>query len=263
MTKPKTDPKPLPNTDLKAESPESIRRRRIISIIAIAVLIGLMIALYFVAREPLEQLKDNPDAFRDWIYAQGFWGPVVFFLLMVAQIIVAVIPAGPIELAAGYIFGIWGGTGLCLAGGVVGGAIVFFLVKRFGYKLITAFISQEKINSLRFLQNSKKLNFFVFLFFFIPGAPKDVLTYFVPLTPMKFKDFIWISNVARIPTFLLSVAGGASLGEEYYIIGAVLIGVSLLAGAIGMIIFGKIEAKENKALEEKTSLKEKTSQPQQ
>ena len=60
------------------------------------------------------------DAVRAWVDAQGPLAPVAMGALVVAQIVVAVLPGEPVELAAGYLFGFWEGTAVCLAGGLVG-----------------------------------------------------------------------------------------------------------------------------------------------
>jgi membrane protein DedA with SNARE-associated domain len=73
---------------------------------------------------------------------------------------------------AGYAFGIWEGTLLCLVGAVIGSIIVFALVRHFGVKLVEVFYPREKIMSLRFLQNKKRMNLLVILILLIPGTPR-------------------------------------------------------------------------------------------
>ena len=52
------------------------------------------------------------------------------------QIVVAFIPGEPFEIAAGYAFGFWQGTLLCLIGSALASALVMVLVKKWGTKLI-------------------------------------------------------------------------------------------------------------------------------
>ena len=56
--------------------------------------------------------------------------------ISVLQIVVAIIPGEPIELFAGYAYGFWLGTLLCEAGILIGGALVFGFVRRFGRKAV-------------------------------------------------------------------------------------------------------------------------------
>lgn len=49
----------------------------------------------------------------------------------------------PLEIGAGYAFGVWEGTGLCLLGALVGSALVFILVRSLGSKVAYAFFSHD------------------------------------------------------------------------------------------------------------------------
>lgn len=108
---------------------------------------------------------------------------------MCFQVVVAVLPGEPIEIGAGVAFGVWQGLGLCLIGAALGSTIIFLFTKKLGIKLVEVFVPLEKIRQLKFLQNNRRLHVLVFLLFWIPGVPKDVLTYFVGLTEMKLPAF--------------------------------------------------------------------------
>ena len=72
------------------------------------------------------------------------------------------------------------------------------------------------MKKFRFLQDEKKLEFWVFFLFLIPGIPKDMLTYIIPLTPMQGKQFILLATLARLPALAASVLVGDSLAEGRY-----------------------------------------------
>ena len=115
---------------------------------------------------------------------------------------------------------------LCYAGVALASALVFQLTRRFGVKLVEVFVSREKINQLRFLNTEKKRNRLIFLLFFIPGTPKDLLTYFVGLTDIRLGTFLAISLIARIPSVLSSTFGGHLLGEGNYLAAIILYAVT-------------------------------------
>ena len=94
------------------------------------------------------------------------------------------------------------GTGLCLLGALLGSVTVFLFVKKFGMRFVALFVSEEKIRSLKFLQNEKRLNLIAYILFLIPGTPKDVMTYIVGLTPMKLSFWIFITLTAVSYTHL-------------------------------------------------------------
>ena len=71
---------------------------------------------------------------------------------------------------------------------------------------------RDRIRSLRFLQDSRRLNLLTFIVFFIPGTPKDLLSYFIGLTDMKLGTWLCITAVARIPSIVTSTVTGDALG---------------------------------------------------
>ena len=176
------------------------------------------------------------EGLRDYIQSFGAAGWLVFLILQFLQVFIALIPGELLESVAGFAFGPVLGTGLCYIGITLASTVVFMLTRRFGVKLVELFISREKINQLRFLNTEKKRNLLIFLLFFIPGTPKDLLTYFVGLTEIQLGAFLMISSLARIPSVISSTFGGHLLGEGNYI-GAVILyaatGVISLLGLVG------------------------------
>lgn len=221
------------------------KTKKIISLVSILLFILIIAFLGWLIGDPMIRFMSQPEGFRQWVDSHGIWGPLLFILMMALQIIVAVIPAGPLEMAAGYAFGTFGGILLCSIGSVIGSAAVFLFVCRFGYKAVDAFIPREKINSLKFLRDHQKLNFLVFLFFLIPGAPKDVLTYFIGLTHMKLSTFLLLTFIARIPTFAIAVMSGSALEGRQYTLAVILLGISLALGAVGLLIYRRICRKQS------------------
>ena len=176
------------------------------------------------------------EGLRDYIQSFGAAGWLVFLILQFLQVFIALIPGELLESVAGFAFGPVLGTGLCYIGITLASTVVFMLTRRFGVKLVELFISREKINQLRFLNTEKKRNLLIFLLFFIPGTPKDLLTYFVGLTEIQLGAFLMISSLARIPSVVSSTFGGHLLGEGNYA-GAVILyaatGVISLLGLVG------------------------------
>lgn len=206
--------------------------------------IGAAAFLSLTVGRQLLRLARQPEAFRAWIDGCGPWAPLCLIGLMCFQVVVAVLPGEPIEIGAGVAFGVWQGLGLCLIGAALGSTIIFLFTKKLGIKLVEVFVPLEKIRQLTFLQNNRRLNVLVFLLFWMPGVPKDVLTYFVGLTEMKLPAFLAISTVARIPSALMSTSGGAALGSGQTTLAAWIFGLSVALGVIGAIYYGKLIRKE-------------------
>ena len=192
------------------------------------------------AGRPLIRFVREPERFQAWVDAQGVRAPLLFVGMVVLQIVVAIIPGEPLEIAAGYAFGALEGTLLCLIGALVGRVAVFLLVRRFGVRAVEVFFPLEKVQSLRFLQNEKKLTFWVFFLFFLPGTPKDVLCYIVGLTNLPLRSWLIISTIAPIPSIITSTIGGSALGMGRYTFAAAVFGATLAISAAGLLVYRRV-----------------------
>lgn len=217
-------------------------------------LVGGGLALFFIlsglvcwfAGRPLIRFMNQPDLFRQWVDQQGFWAPVAFVGMVALQVVVAIIPGEPLEIAAGYAFGALEGAVLCILGAWIGGLMVFLLVRRFGTRAVEVFFPLEKLNQLKFLKNEKKLAFWVFIVFFLPGTPKDVLCYFVGLTKLPLRTWLLISAVARIPSIVTSTVGGDALGVQNYTFAAAVFVVTLAISGAGILAYRAICRRQEK-----------------
>ncbi len=210
-----------------------------------AFLLFFAAAGYFIGR-PMIRFVSEPQLFRAWVDASGIWGRVLFVGMVAFQVVVALIPGEPLEIGAGYAFGAVEGTLLSLLGIAIGSALVFQFVRRFGIKLVEAFFPREKILSARFLQDSKRLNRIAFIVFLIPGTPKDLLSYFIGLTDMKFSTWLLIAGVARIPSVVTSTVFGNALGLQRYAFAAAALGIALLLALAGILIYRRFARSRGK-----------------
>lgn len=224
----------------------TVKQKRIISIACMAVFILFSVLIIWFVGRPMLKFVSEPEKFRAWVDGHGFGGKLAFVGMVVLQVFVAVIPGEPLEIGAGYAFGMWQGTLLCLAGEILGGLIVFLFVRWLGARLVYAFFPKEKIQSLRFLQNKKKLEIWVFLIFLIPGTPKDLICYFIGLTGMKLPMWLLISSVARIPSVVTSTMGGDLLGMKNYQFAILVFAATLLISLAGVLIYRHICKKQEK-----------------
>lgn len=209
-----------------------------LGLFSLAMLAGAAVLLWpwFSSLSKVENLQQV----EAWARELGARGWIVMLGLQVLQIIVAVIPGEPIEILAGMLYGAWGGLFLCELGILIGTLLVFFTVRRFGMSLVRLLFSEEKLRGYKFLQNEKRLETITFILFFLPGTPKDVLTYIAGITPISPCRFLLIALVARIPSVLSSTFGGSSIaGGNLW--GSVFIFVAVgLVSLLGIWLNGKL-----------------------
>ena len=213
-------------------------RRKWLAGVSLAVVVTLTLLITLFVWRWLSSFSQ--EDFRDYIRSFGALGWLVLLGLQFLQVFIALIPGELLETAAGYAFGPVLGTLLCYLGVATASTLVFFLTRRFGIRLVEVFISREKISQLRFINTQKKRDRLIFLLFFIPGTPKDLLTYFVGLTDMKLSAFLAISLIARIPSVLSSTFGGHLLGEGQYWGAVLLYGITGLVSLAGLLIYHRI-----------------------
>ncbi len=235
------------------------RRKKLFAWAVLAAGILLTALVCWTVGKPMIEFVSQPERFRAWVDSHGLWGRIAFVGMMALQIIVAFIPGEPLEIGAGYAFGVAEGTLLCLLGALLGGTVVFLLVKKWGRPFVTLFLSEEKLDSLKFLQDEKRLNLIAYLLFLIPGTPKDVMTYLVGLTPMKLPFWIFLTFTARFPSVITSTVGGDALGTQNYSFAIVVfLGTALLSG-LGLLGYRAILRRKERKKEAERLLSDQES----
>jgi len=206
---------------------------------AAAILAATLIAMPYMKKlsEP-----DVQAAFKKWVLELGVWGVLLVLGIQMLQVVIAFLPGEPIELMAGVLYGGWWGLLLCLLGCFMASAGIFFLTKRFGASWVKRLFHKKKLEEYKFMQDPRKLEIVVFLVFLIPGTPKDVLTYIVGASPMKFRQFAPISLAARIPSVVSSTMIGASVRQGNWVTALVLFGLTALFGISGILLKDKVMA---------------------
>ena len=79
------------------------------------------------------------------------------------------------------------------------------------------------------------------ILYFIPGTPKDLLTYIAGLLPINPKRFIIISTLARFPSIISSTYAGATLIEGDWHMGLIMYGIIFLIVGIVALVAKKFD----------------------
>lgn len=225
---------------------ESKKKKKFIAGILMAVAVIIIALVCIFVGIPLIKLAGKPQEFRDWVDSKGIWGPVLYVALVIFQILIAFIPGEPLEIVAGYAFGTFKGTVLCIAAASLGSIIVLFLVRKFGKALLEIYFDKEKIENLKFLQSSQKKIVVFMILFIVPGTPKDLLCYYGGLTDIPMPLLIFICTVCRLPSIITSTIGGNALGTGEYGFAIIVFAVTAVISAIGIYIYNRLSKKEEK-----------------
>ena len=230
-------------TRQRRPSSKAIRRRKIekylpyvLLLTALAVVICLLAALIILKLGvPFYQTIKEPNAARDWILSFGSWSYLFFVAIIFLQIVVAILPGEPFQIAAGMAFGPVVGSLLSIFGTMMGSITTFMLTRIFGYKIIELMFSERTRSKMDLTSyNQESLERIVFISFLIPGTPKDFMSYAVGLTPLSLKSWIRIFSISRFPTIIMSVLGGSAMNNGNLGVAATYI---LVGHGISLVIY--------------------------
>lgn len=133
------------------------------------------------------------DRLHVFIEQSGIWGPLIFILIQIIQVVVPILPGG-ISCAYGVIlFGAGYGFIYNYVGIVIGSVIAFLIARQLGKPFIRK-VTSERIYK-KYISWMDKGSWFDKLFalgIFLPGAPDDFLCMLAGITEMKLKKFILI-----------------------------------------------------------------------
>jgi len=223
------------------------RRVQIISITAFAAFIVLATVLCIPlikdlrTPEGLERMKERLESYG------GFVGGVIFTFLQALQVVIAVIPA--VQIVGGVLFGWFLGTLLSFAGILIGTFLIFVIVEKFGRPLVEAFVDDKLMKRYKFLHDEKKLVRILMILYLIPAIPKDVISYIVPLTNVKRRDFFLFVMPCRLPAIILSTVFGSSIIDGHFKAAVIVFGACIAVALLGFLFKDKVLDKLGKRRE--------------
>ena len=213
----------------------------LLGIISTVFLILTALGIWFMRKYLID-----PTFVREKIGEHYLLGAIAMVLISAVQVIVALIPGELVEIAAGYCFGSWIGSLLCLIGIVLGSCTTILLVRYFGSRFVYAFYPKEKIDALPIINDPPKRNILTFILFVIPGTPKDLFTYAIGLTDMSVPLYIALTTAARFPSVILSTLSGGALGTKDYTMAINFVIVTAVVSGVGLLIYNGILKKRKR-----------------
>ena len=208
---------------------------KLLLLVLIVVLIPLY--LYFYHQDFLMYF-DSFDDIVDFLERYKLQSIPIYILLQIVQIVISVVPGQVFQLAAGYLYSFWPALLFSCIGAFLGTTTTFWLAKFLGQDFVHIFFEKEKTEEYVEKLNSKKAYAIVFLLFAIPGLPKDVVSYAAGLSEMKYKPFIILSMVGRLPGMMGSIIIGSMWHKEEYV-GMIILAIIAVVAFCSCIIYRK------------------------
>ena len=208
------------------------------NLLPVAIFVVVLVALTFAFLPQIKELAtpEGREKFKIFIDSLGFGGWLVTLAIQILQILVAFIPGEPVELVLGYVWGPWLGTFTCLLGIFIGTATIYIFVKKFGSKFVSRAVGDKDLTRYKFLSTKSRAELTVFILFFIPGTPKDALTYIAPIAPIPTASYLLITTLARIPSVVTSTLLGDSIAEGNYLMAIIVFAVTAVISILGIVL---------------------------
>lgn len=179
------------------------------------------------------------------IFSFGAFAPVVFFLVVVAQVFLAPIPSTPVVLAGAITFGVWQGFALSLAGSVVGPVLVFLAVRRWGEPMVARLVGERAYR--QYAGRLDDRGWWLFAVLLLPFTPDDAVVALAGLSTLSFRRFFVMMILGRVPAMVITVllASEAVAGSTTTVISAGLAIVALLS--LGFVYRGRLEGRASRS----------------
>lgn len=201
-------------------------------IIAFVIFVFLLVAA-IVFIWPHLSILTKPTVIKEIILSFGVWAPLAFIGLQILQMVFLFIPASPIIVVGGYIFGAWS-IFYSIIGILLGSIIIFFIGRLFGRPFLESVLDKKIIDQLDY--QSESIAKTLFVLFLIPPLPHDAFCYLAGVTKIELKIYILAVVAGRLPQIIFLTLIGYQLTKLNLFWSLLLIGV-IIIGSI--IIFKK------------------------
>ena len=190
---------------------QKLLKYKIVPIIYFLIFCGVIAAgIWWFVRSGLLPLIKDPDALIAFFESLGVTAYLVVFLLQFFAVIFIPATGGVIVAASAMIFGLIKTFLICSAATFLGSCVSFALSRYLGRPLIELFLNRHKLDKY-ILSFEKRKNFLLFIMFFFPFFPDDILCYVAGLVDIRWKYFIAAAALGRPWGILISCLVGASI----------------------------------------------------
>lgn len=167
------------------------------------------------------------DNLRELLLSYGHWSILVSAGLMVAQAIIAPLPANVITITNGLVFGpLWGGL-LSWSSTLLGSSLCFVLSRALGKPFAARIVGGPIHGAEQFFQRYGLQA--VFVARIMPFVPFDAISYGAGLVGVPYSRFLLATGVGIIPSVLVYSYIGSLISDIYWWVMVTLLTASLVA----------------------------------
>ena len=187
------------------------RLKLLVGILAIPVV--FLLGLFLFTGENVEIIKSvfTHDMTNEQIQAAlrsiGWRGYITVAILSMLQVVIAFLPAEPVQVIAGLTFGFPIGLLCCTVGVVLGSSLIFLLYKMYGDRLRKYFDKRLDID-MESAGRTGKVAAVIFILYFLPAIPYGMICFLAATMSMRYPRFIAITTLGAIPSICIGVGLG-------------------------------------------------------
>lgn len=190
------------------------------------------------------------DEIQEHLSGFGIRGQITVSILAMLQVVIAVLPAEPVQVVAGLTFGFWIGTLACLVGVAVGNTVIYALYKVYGDKLRSYFNKNLDID-FDSASTTYKVSLVIFILYFLPAIPYGMICFLAATLGMKYHKFIIVTTLGALPSVCIGVGLGHIALASSWIVSVGVFAVLLVILTFVMIKKDYFMAKINNFLKKK------------
>ncbi|HIF9173434.1 TPA: dihydrolipoyl dehydrogenase [Photobacterium damselae] len=207
-------------------------KRKLFLLGIIAAVIGIW--LYFDLSQyfTLEQAKAQQLALQDTIHTHPVWASMVFFFAYVAVTALSLPGAAIMTLLGAALFGFWWSLILVSFASTIG-ATLAFLFSRF---ILRDWVQTKFGSRLSAINEGikKQGSFYLLSLRLIPVFPFFLINLLMGLTPIRAKQFFFVSQLGMLPGTAVYVNAGTQLGEINTLSGIISLPVLISLALLGL-----------------------------
>ena len=232
-------------------------RLKIISAFAFAIAFALLM-LFLFSGDNFEILRSifleehTKEELQDKLSDFGIKGYITISILAMLQILIAFLPAEPVQVIAGITFGFIRGLAACMVGVIVGNSVMYLLYKIFGDRL-TAYFDKNLELDVEKAGASGKVTALVFILYFLPAIPYGMICFFAATMRMKFPKYLLVTALGALPSVCIGVGLGHMAISASWIISAL---VFVVLVSVLIVVMNNKDALLKKANDYLTKAKE-------
>lgn len=181
-------------------------------VIQLLTVIGTLLTIILLVWVYKSGFFEAEGSFKAILEDMGIYGPILFLLIQIIQVVYPVIPGGITLIVAQLVFGPLWGFVYSFVGVLIGSIINFILARKYGKTFVRAFVSEQTYQKYyTWLIQGKRFDWVLASAFALPGFPDDFLCMVAGLTKMSMKRFMTIFMIFKPVTLYLYGVGAASL----------------------------------------------------